>query len=192
MIILIIGLILFLGTHSVRIYAFDWREGQIRKRGEKVWQGIYSLISLLGFVLIIWGYGEARAETQILWNPPIWTKHLAALLTIPAFILLFTPYIPGTKIKTKIGHPMILGVKLWALAHLISNGALVDIVLFGSFLLWAILDFRASRMRDRAAGTIYIFQGYKRDVIAIIIGLVTWAVFALYLHGLLIGVKPFG
>ena len=191
MVYLIIGVILFLGTHSIRIFADDWREQQISKRGEQAWQGVYSLLSLAGFILLIWGFGEARAETHFLWHPPVWTKHLAALFTLISFIFLTAVYVPGTKIKARFGHPMILGVKLWAFAHLIANGSVADVVLFGSFLLWAILDFRASRRREKHARDIPIFISYKRDAIAIIIGGALWYVFAFYLHGLLIGVKPF-
>lgn len=188
---MIIGLILFLGMHSIRIYASDWRDAQVRKRGEQTWQGLYSLISILGFVLIIWGYGDARADTQMLWHPPIWTKHLAALLILPAFVLFIAAYVPGTKIKSKIGHPMIVSVKLWAFGHLITNGSLLNTILFAAFLLWSILDFRASRQRDKAAGTTYAFVGYSRDMIAITIGLAAGIVFSLYLHGMWIGVNPF-
>ena len=138
MTILIIGLILFLGMHSVRIFASDWREAQINKRGQKVWLAFYALISLLGFILIIYGYGEARVVTQVLWTPPVWTKHLAAVFVLLGFVLIVAADVKGTKIKAKVGHPMVAGVKLWAFGHLISNGALVDVILFGSFLVWAI------------------------------------------------------
>ena len=192
MLLLIMGLILFLGMHSVRIVAEDFRTAQISKRGEGAWMGIYSAISLLGFMLIIWGYADARVESPILWNPPIWTKHLAALLTLPAFILFVAAYVPGSKMKAVLGHPMILGTKLWALAHLLSNGAVVDVLLFGGFLLWSVLDFRAARKRTKAAGITFEFAGYSRDAIAIVFGLFVWAVFSMYLHAMWIGVKPFG
>jgi len=188
---LITGLILFLGTHSVRIVAEDWRLAQISKRGEQIWQGIFSVIALLGFILIIWGYGEARAEAQMLWNPPVWTKHLASLINIPAFILLVAVYVPGTKIKASLGHPMILGVKLWAFAHLISNGSVADITLFGTFLLWAIFDFRSARRRKQSTENQSQFIAYSRDAIAAVIGLIIWAGFAFYLHEMWIGVYPF-
>lgn len=191
MLLLIIGLVLFLGTHSVRIYAESWRNAQIQKRGEQAWQGIFSFISIIGFLCIVWGFGDARTTSHMLWYPPAWTSYLASVLTAVAFVFFVAVYVPGTKIKAKLGHPMILGVKLWAFAHLLANGAVVHIILFGSFLAWAILDFRSSRRRDKAAGTIYIFQSYRRDAIAVVIGLVTWAVFAFYLHGVLIGVKLF-
>jgi uncharacterized membrane protein len=183
---------MLLGTHSVRIFAEDWRNKQIARSGENVWMGIYSIISLIGFVLIVYGYGQIRMEPLVIWQPPIWTKHLAALLTLPAFILLVAAYVPGTKIKTMIGHPMVLGVKLWALAHLLANGMLADIILFGSFLLWSILDYRASRQRDKAAGAVYQAVGISRDIIAIVVGIIAWAAFAAVLHNWLIGVKPFG
>lgn len=191
MLIMVVGLLLFLSTHSVRIFAEDWRNRQISLRGENTWMGLYSLLSLIGFVLIVWGFGQARPESVIIWQPPIWTRYLVAVLTLPAFILLVAAYVPGTKIKTIVGHPMILGVKLWALAHLLANGQLTDILLFGAFLLWSVLDYRTSRQRDRAAGTIYVHAGISRDIIAIVVGVIAWAVFAAVLHGWLIGVKPF-
>ena len=192
MVTLIVGLLMFLGTHSVRIFAEDWRNKQIAQRGENAWMGFYSIISLIGFVLLVYGYGQARLEPLVIWQPPVWTKHLAALLTLPAFILLVAAYVPGTKIKTMIGHPMVLGVKLWALAHLLANGTLADIILFGSFLLWSILDYRASRQRDKAASTAYQATGVSRDIIAIVVGIIAWVAFAIVLHNWLIGVKPFG
>ena len=191
MLLLILGLILFLGMHSVRIFADDFRTAQISKRGEGAWMGIYSLISILGFMLIIWGYGDARATSPILWNPPIWTKHLVTMLTLPVFILFGAAYVSGTKMKAVLGHPMILGTKLWAFAHLLVSGALVNVFLFGAFLLWAVLDFRSSRKRTKAAGITFEFAGYSRDAIAIVIGLLTWVVFSMYLHEMWIGVKPF-
>ena len=192
MTIMIIGLVLFLGMHGIRIYADGWRSAQIAKRGEAAWLGMFSVISLVGFILIIWGYGDARVTTSVLWTPPLWTKHLAALLILLSFVLITAAYVPGTRIKSIIGHPMIVGVKLWAFGHLITNGSLVDVILFGAFLVWAILDFRTSRRRDKAAGTRYAFVGVQRDAIAVVIGLAIGLVFALYLHGMLIGVTPFG
>ncbi len=189
---LIFGLILFLSAHSVRIFADDWRTRQIARVGENAWMGWIALVSLVGFVLIIWGYDLAREVPIPLWEPPIWTRHLAALLTFLAFILIIAAYVPGTHIKSKLGHPMILGVKTWALAHLIANGMLADVVLFGSFLVWAIVDFIKSRKRDRVADTQYPVGVISRDIIAVVIGLVAWAVFAMFLHTKLIGVAPFG
>jgi uncharacterized membrane protein len=122
----------------------------------------------------------------------VWTRHLASLLTIPAFILLVAAYVPGTRIKRAVGHPMVAGVKSWAIAHLIANGTLADVLLFGTFLVWSIVLYTSSRRRDRAAGTVYVVGPVLRDVIAVVVGLVAWVAFALWLHGPLIGVRPFG
>jgi uncharacterized membrane protein len=188
---LVIGLVVFLGVHSVRIVADGWRSRQIARLGEYPWKGLYSLVSAIGLVLIVWGYGLTRTEPVAIWAPPIWTRHVAALLTWPAFILIAAAYVPGTRMKAALGHPMILGVKLWAFAHLISNGRLGDILLFGAFLAWAVLDFNAARTRDRLTGTRYAAIGATRDVLAAAIGTAAWAGFAIYGHIWLIGVKPF-
>lgn len=192
MLVLILGLVLFLGIHSMRLFAADWRATQIDRRGLLAWKGIFSIIAVLGLVLIIWGYGQARLTPTWLWVSPMWTRHLAALLTIPAFILLAATYVPGTRIKARVGHPMLLGVKFWAIAHLIANGTLADLLLFGSFLAWAVALYVVSRRRDRLAGVRYPASGFSRDLIAIVVGLVGWVIFALWLHGPLIGVRPFG
>lgn len=192
MTLLILGLILFLGVHSTRALAAGWRDAMIAKRGEGVWKGVYSVLSLVGFVLLVYGYGIARAEPVVLWVPPIWTRHVAALLTIPAFILLAAAYVPRNRIKAAVGHPMILGTKVWALAHLIANGNLADLLLFGGFLVWAVLAFRAARRRDRAAGTRYPSGAASLTLVTVAVGLIAWVVFAFALHGWLIGVRPFG
>ena len=127
-----------------------------------------------------------------LWISPVWTRHLAALLTIPAFILIVATYIPGSCIKARVGHPMLLGVKFWALAHLIANGSLADLLLFGGFLAWATALFVVSRKRDRAAGVSYGKGKPVMDAVVVVVGLVAWAAFAFYLHGAWIGVKPMG
>ena len=192
MTLLILGLVIFLGSHSVRIFAESWRGARIAAMGLNAWKGVYSVVSILGFVLIVWGYGVARGAPVILFSPPVWTKHVAALLTIPAFILLVAAYVPGTRIKRAVGHPMVAGVKVWAFAHLLANGTLADVVLFGAFLVWAIVDYIAARRRDRAAGTVYVVGPVTRDVTAVVVGLVAWAAFAFWLHAALIGVRPFG
>ena len=192
MIYLVLGLIVFLGVHSVRIVADDWRTTQIARMGEGKWKGIYSLLSLAGFVLMVWGFGQARQTTLVLWSPPQWTHHVAALLTLIAFVLIVAGNLPGTRIKHALGHPMVLGVKVWAFAHLVSNGTLADAVLFGSFLVWAIVDYASSRRRDRAAGTVYPEGALGRDALAILVGVAAWVAFAFWLHGWLIGVRPLG
>lgn len=189
--ILVAGLLIFLGTHSIRIFAPAWRDARIAELGASAWKAGYSVASLLGFGLLIWGYALARSEPLALWAPPLWTRHLAALLTLPAFVLLAAAYVPGTHIKALLGHPMVLGVKLWAFSHLIANGTLADVLLFGGFLLWAIVDYASLRRRDRAGGISYAATAWSRDAIVLIAGTVAWAVFARFLHGPLIGVQPF-
>lgn len=192
MIYLIAGLVLFLGVHSVRIFADDWRTARIARLGTGTWKGLYALASIIGFVLIAYGYGLAREAPVDLWIPPLWTWHVTALLTLPIFILLAAAYVPGTNIKAKLKHPMLLSVKLWAFAHLLSNGRLADVLLFGGFMLWAALAFRAARQRDRQQALTYPAIGWSRDVIVVAIGLALWVAFAFSLHGVLIGVRPFG
>jgi uncharacterized membrane protein len=189
---MILGLILFFGTHSLRLYADNWRTHAIARIGVAPWKLLYTLVSLLGFVLFVYGYGQVRWETVQLWNPPIWTRHLAALLTIPAFILVVAAFVPGTHMRARLGHPMVLGVKTWAFAHLLSNGSLADLLLFGSFLVWSIVMYAKLRRRDRATGVTRPAISGARDGLAVVLGMIAWAVFALYLHGWLIGVRPFG
>lgn len=192
MTLLVVGLVLFLGAHSVRVFAEGWRERVRARIGANPWRGLYSLVSIAGFVAIVVGYGNARLESMHLFYPPTWTRHLAALLTVPVFVLLAAAYVPGTRIKAAVKHPMVVAVKTWALAHLVANGRLVDLVLFGAFLIWAVLDFRAARARDRAQAARYEVGPASRDALAVAVGLGAWALFAFVLHARLIGVAPFG
>ena len=192
MTLLIIGLAIFLGGHSVRIFADHWRQRQIARLGEKKWKLGIALLSAVGLALIVWGYGVAREAPVVLWNPPAGMRHLAALLTLIAFIFLAAAYVPRNHIKARFHHPMVLGVKIWAFAHLLANGTLADLLLFGSFLAWAVLSFIAARRRDRAAGTTYSAGTAKGTSMTVAVGIVAWAAFAFWLHGLLIGVRPFG
>lgn len=192
MTLLLLGLVLFIGAHSVRIVAEPLRTRVIALRGEQSWKSMISFASLAGFVAVVYGYGLAREASVVLWAPPLWLRHVAALLTLPSFVLLVAAYVRGNRIKAKVGHPMIAGVKLWAFAHLLTNGTLPDVVLFGTFLVWAIADFIVSRRRDRIAGTRYPVGAASRDVITLAVGVLAWGVFAFYLHGPLIGVRPFG
>lgn len=192
MTLLILGLILFLGTHSVRIVAEGWRTEAIARWGEAAWKGSYALLSLAGLALVAYGYGEARQQPTLLWLPPRGMAHLAALLTLPAFVLLVAAYVPGNHLKARLRHPMVLGVKLWALAHLLSNGMLADALLFGGFLLWSVLSFSAARRRDRAQGQRPSEGRLGPTVLAVTLGLVAWAGFAFWAHGAWIGVRPFG
>jgi len=145
MLLLVIGLLIFLGLHSSRVFAEGLRANIISTHGEKTWKGAFALLSLIGFVLLVVGYGRARMDPVVLWLPPTWTRHATALLTLPAFILPAAAYVPKNAIKAKLGHPMLLGTKLWAAAHLLANGNLADVLPFGGFLLWAILCFRAAK-----------------------------------------------
>lgn len=192
MIALIAGLVVFLGMHSTHMLAPQWRESMIRQMGLMPWKGLYSLISLMGFGLIIWGYGMARLDPIWVWFAPGWTRHLSSLLMIPAFIFLVAAYVPGNRIKARLGHPMVLAVKTWALAHLITNGTLADILLFGGFLAWAVVYFIHARRKDRANNTQYPVKGTKYDVITVVGGLIAYALFAFWAHQWLIGVPPFG
>jgi uncharacterized membrane protein len=192
MLVLGIGLLIFLGVHSSRIFAESTRKQFIAQRGEKTWKGIYTISSLVGLGLIIWGYGLARQQPVVIWNPPIATRHIAALLTLVSFILIASANGKNNWMRVKLHHPMLLGVKLWAFSHLIANGNLADVLLFGGFLAWAVLCFIASKKRDRLLNTQYPPAQTKATILAIITGVIGWLVMAMWLHGLLIGVKPFG
>jgi uncharacterized membrane protein len=186
MTILVLGLIIFLGVHSVRLLANDWRTAQIARIGERPWKGLYSLASLAGLVLIVWGYGAARANPTLLWNPPDWLRYVTIVLTFVSFILIAAAYVPGTRIKARLGHPMVVGVKVWA------NGTLAGTILFGSFLVWAVVTVAVSRRRDRDSGVTYPGGTLAGDAIATFVGAIAWVVFAFFLHGWLIGVRPLG
>lgn len=188
---LILGLILFLAVHSVRIVADDWRTRTIARVGEMPWKGVYSLISIAGFALLVWGYGQARSGGIVLYDPPAFTRAIAALLMLVSLVLVAAAHVPGNHIKAALGHPMVAGVKLWAFAHLLSNGRLADVILFGAFLAWAIVDFIAARRRDRAAGTVYPPGQPMRTALTLAAGAGAWAAFVFGLHGWLIGVPPF-
>jgi uncharacterized membrane protein len=206
---LILGLILFLGAHSVRIWADGWRNQTIEAYGEKAFKGVYALVSILGFYLLVVGYGEARLQTVALWNPPIFTKHISMLLMLLSSILLMATYIPRNHFKMRLGHPMVLSVKVWALSHLLANGNLADLVLFGSFLIWAVLNFRSARARDRAlllnlnvteeaAGESIAESESAHQpkllstIITLVGGIAIWALITFVLHAKIVGVSPMG
>lgn len=192
MTMLLLGLVLFLGVHSLRVFAERSRTAWRQKLGENAFKGLVSVISIAGFVLIVWGYGAARLEPVALWGSPTWTRHLAALLTLPAFVLLVAAYVPGNAIKARLHHPMVLSVKVWAAAHLLANNTVADLWLFGGFLVWAALSYRAARQRDRAAGTVYPPGQAVPTLIALVAGVLAWAAFAFWAHAAWIGVRPFG
>ncbi len=192
MVILLLGLVLFLGVHSTRIVADGWRTAMIGRMGEMPWKGVYALLSIVGFVLIVWGFGLARQQPVQLWLPPRGMRHLAALLTLVAFVLLAATYVPRNAIKARLHHPMVLAVKVWALAHLLATGNLAHVLLFGVFLVWAALSFRAARARDRAAGTVHAPGTTAGTAGTLLVGALGWALFAFWAHGALIGVRPIG
>lgn len=201
MIWLILGLILFLGAHSTRIFADDWRTRTMAAWGEKPFKGVSALVSLVGFYALIVGYGEARLEPIVLWSPPIATRHISALLMLLASILWVAAYIPGNFFKVRLGHPMVLSVKVWALAHLLSNGNVADVILFGTFLLWSVLNFKASRARDRAMAPAHLLATGEAlapvtklpaTLLAVGAGIAVWAGIAFYLHAIVVGVSPLG
>ena len=192
MTVLILGLLLFLGLHSVRIVADGWRSAQLARLGEKRWKGLYSLVAFAGLGLIIWGYGLARQQPQVLWTPPMGMRHASGLLMLFSLILLAAVYVPRNHIKTWVHHPMLLGTQLWAVAHLLANGNVADVLLFGGFLVWSLVDLYAAVQRDRAAGVAYLGGTVQGTLLAIGAGVVLWLLLAFWLHGVLFGVRPFG
>ena len=207
---LIIGLILFLGAHSIRMVADDWRTQAIASWGEKPFKGVYSLLALVGFYAMVTGYAEARLQTVALWTPPIATRHVSVLLMLFASVLMAAAYVPRNHLKLRMGHPMVLSVKVWALAHLLANGNLADVVLFGSFLVWSVFNFKAARARDRAAAPEALrlqadgaentnavpgdqpIANTTATLLTVLIGVALWALFVFYLHVQLVGVSPLG
>ena len=189
---LLAGLILFLGVHSVRMLVDDWRTRMRRTWGTLVWRAGYSLLSLVGFGLIVWGFGLVRQAPVQWWIPPVGMRHLAVLLTLPAFVLLAAAYVPGNHIKTRVHHPMVAGVMLWALAHLLVNGNAGHVLLFGSFLFWAVLNYLTTLRRDRRNHENPSVGQTGATGITVALGVAGWMAFTLWLHGSLIGVRPFG
>ena len=184
---LVAGLLLFLGVHSISIVAPAWRDATAARLGVG-WRGIYSLLSIAGFILIVVGYGIARTASMTFYVPPLWLRHLTALLMLPVFPLLLAAYLPG-RIRTTMKHPMLAAVKFWALAHLLANGNLADVLLFGGFLIWAVAD-RIS-MKKRTQRAIPGAPPSKaNDWIAILVGLAIYFAFVKWLHLRWIGVSP--
>lgn len=195
MLLLSLGLLVFLGVHSIRIFAADWRATQIERHGEAAWKGGYSLLSLAGLVMIGLGYGAARIGQPDLWPPPVWSRHLTLLITLLAFVLLVAAYVPGNRVRRAVRHPMVLGVQLWALAHLLANTRLADFLLFGTFLIWAIMLFRHSLHHGRAEPAWMPADppaSAARDLAVLLIAIPVWGIFLLWGHALLIGVRPLG
>lgn len=192
MIYLLAGLILFLGVHSIHIFAGGWRTAQIERLGPKGWKIRYTLVSVVGLVLIIWGFGVARREASPLWYPPAGMHHATELLTLIAFILLTAADVPRNPFKAWVHHPMVLGTAIWAFGHLLANGSSADVLLFGAFFVWSTVSFIINHQRDRREHIAYPAGTTRGAIITIVAGVVAWVVFAFWLHGPLIGVRPFG
>jgi uncharacterized membrane protein len=185
---LIVGLIVFLGIHSISIVSPGGRDALVARLGDGLWKVIYSLLSLVGFVLLVWGYGEARGSTLVLYSPPTGLRHVALLVMLPVFPLLFSTYLPG-RLKSAARHPTLLATKLWATAHLLANGTLADVLLFGGFLAWAVADrisFKHRTQRPLPAAPPSSFN----DIIAIVLGLAAYGAFVMGIHAWLFGVSP--
>jgi uncharacterized membrane protein len=190
MALLIIGLVIFLGMHSIAIVSPDFRNRMLSKLGEGAWKGLYAVLALVGLVLIIYGFGAARQTPVVLYTPPTWMRHVTFLLMLPVFPLIAAAYLPG-RIKAALKHPMLAAVKFWALAHLLSNGTLADVLLFGGFLAWAVLD-RISLKRRPPQTLRTAPAGRFNDAIAVIAGLAVYALFIGWAHVRLFGVSPLG
>ena len=190
MTLLILGLVLFLVTHSVRIVADGWRTRTIARIGETPWKAIVAVLSLISLVLIVVGFGQARMHPHLIYAPGKMLRHLNSLFTLVAFIFVAAAYVPRNHFKAMFGHPMILGVKAWAFGHLLAIGFLRDVLLFGTLLAWAIVAYMAARRRDRVAGVHYPAGTVTGSVVSILVGVAIWALFAFWLHMALIGVNP--
>jgi uncharacterized membrane protein len=183
---LLLGLVIFLGMHSVAIIAPAWRAGMSRQLGMLPWKALYALVSLLGFWLIVRGYAAARLDPVVLYTPPAALRHLTYLLMLPVFPLLLAAYLPG-RIKARVKHPMLTATKAWATAHLLANGMLADVLLFGGFLAWAVLD-RISLKKRSSTLTLAAPTSALNDIIAVLAGLALYALFVMWGHTRLIGV----
>ncbi len=193
MLVFVVGLIVFLGIHSISIVAPGWRTATLARLGERRWKGLYSVAAGVGLALLIVGYGMARRDPVVLYTPPAALRHLALVVMLPVFPLLFAPYLPG-RIRAAAKHPLLLAVKFWALAHLLANGTLADVLLFGGFLAWAVAD-RISVKRRPAVEAHEVPAAPQRpanDAIAIVGGLLVYAVFIFWAHRWMIGVSPLG
>lgn len=187
--IFLIGLLIFFGIHSISIVSESWRDCMVNKIGQWPWKGVYSLVSIVGFVLIIWGYGIAHHDSVVLYSPPIWLQHFSMLLLLPVFPLLIAAYFPG-RIKAAINHPMLLSTKLWAIGHLLVNGSLIDVILFGSFLVWAVWDWISLQYRFPRSIPGAPSSNFN-DMFAWIVGCGLYFVFIFWLHELVIGISLF-
>ncbi|HXW09084.1 MAG TPA: NnrU family protein [Steroidobacteraceae bacterium] len=186
---LIAGLLLFLGSHSIGIAAPAWRNATMARLGPRAWKALIGLVSIAGFLMIIHGYGVGRVDAAVLYAPPPAFRHVAALLMLPVFPLLLATYLPG-RIKSAVKHPMLTATKAWAVAHLLVNGSVADVLLFGGFLVWAVADRIAVGRRPVERTLPGAPPSRWNDVVAIVGGLVLYALFVGGLHQRWFGVAP--
>lgn len=185
---LILGLVVFFGVHSISLLALGWRNRVAERLGRRVWQGIYSIAALLGFYLLVTGYGAARASAAVIYVSPPWLRYVAALLMLPVFTLALASVLPG-RIRARAGHPLLLATMLWAVAHLLTNGSVADLLLFGSFLVWSVAV-RISLERRSARPMRVLPTSPANDAIVIVGGLALYAIFMFWLHASWFGVSP--
>lgn len=189
--LLVFSIVLFLVLHSLRVFAPAWRERTIARMGVHAWRGVYSLLSIASLVLLIYAFGASRAVTPMLYNPPRFMTHITLTLMLIAMILLMASILPAGKIAVWVKHPMVTSVKVWAFAHLLSNGELNSVLLFGGFLIWAVLVRISAKRRQRAGEKVVRdFVSTQYDIASVIGGIALYAVILLYLHQMLIGVSP--
>ncbi len=188
MAVLIIGLILFFGVHSLGLFG-DLKASLKERFGENMFKAVYSLISIAGLSLFVYGFGLARfAGPPLLYDPPLWTRHLAMLLLVPTFIFVIAAYVP-CRIKTALKHPMLVSVKLWAFSHLLVNGDFASVLLFGTFLVWAVVIRISLKRRPAEIGpTLAGPTGAVADAVVIVAGLVLYGLFVWKLHEIVTGV----
>jgi uncharacterized membrane protein len=185
----LVGIVIFLGLHSVSIVAPEWRDAQVARLGERPWKGLYSVVSIIGFVLMLYGYGQARQSPVVLYSPSVALRHFTLLLMLPVFPLFIAAYMPG-RIRTATKHPMLLAVQLWALAHLLANGTLNDLLLFGGFLAWAVIDHISVKHRAGVRTVPGAPASPLNDVIVVVAGLALYVFTLLWAHLHIIGVSP--
>jgi uncharacterized membrane protein len=190
MTILILGLVIFLGLHSTRIISESGRERAIARIGEGPWKGVYSLVSVIGFVLIVWGFARARYDASLLWTPPAGARHITMLLMLIALILFAGFLFKRSHIAVVTHHPMLWAVLLWSVGHLFANGSTADLLLFGAFLVWSAADLMSSYARDRRNGIVYAEPELRATAGAVVVGLVVYAALIGGLHLWLFGVSP--
>ncbi|MGJ8647253.1 MAG: NnrU family protein [Marinomonas colpomeniae] len=190
MLILVVGLAIFFAVHCVRLFIPDWRKMVVTKAGLMSWRVRFGMLSLLSIGFIFMGYGQARLAPVWLWFPPVFMPHITSLIMFVALFFFCSAVVPKTTLRRVTGYPLYLAVKLWAFAHLLSNGNLADVLLFGSFLIWAIASYAIFRSRDRKAGVKAEESNIRFDLIALGFTFVSWFAIVLFFHKAVIGVSP--